>query len=69
VALSLGVVARRCRGWRVLKRGGVLAFDGWTVFSEVHRRPGPAIDAFLICYAGKLHLLHKGYQVLVKKLW
>jgi predicted O-methyltransferase YrrM len=57
--------------WPLLRPGGVLVFDDylWTMCPEPHRRPGPAIDAFLACFNGRYHMLHKGWQVILRKCW
>ena len=55
--------------WPLLRPGGILCWDdyGWAVYPEPHRRPGPAIDAMLACFAGRCEVLHRGYQVFVRK--
>lgn len=56
--------------WRLLKPEGVLIFDDYPLQREkpVSRRPGLAIDVFLELFAGQYELLHKEYQVAVRKL-
>jgi predicted O-methyltransferase YrrM len=52
--------------WPLLKVDGIMVFDDyqWRVMES---RPGPAIDAFLAVHADRYHLLHKEYQVVVRK--
>jgi len=57
--------------WELLKVGGVMIFDDykWDKFqdnSPMH--PKPAIDGFLNSFAGMYQLLHKDYQVHIKKI-
>lgn len=57
--------------WRALRVGGVLiaddyAWDGASPDGPSH--PRPAIDAFTRVYAPGLEVLHRGYQVVVRKL-
>jgi hypothetical protein len=53
-----------------LKRGGILIFDdyGWQWEWPELWSPRLGIDAFLYVYRERLELLHKEYQVLVRKL-
>jgi predicted O-methyltransferase YrrM len=55
--------------WLLLKPRGLLAFDDyeWSRFPEPERRPKPAIDAFLSVLRGRYELLHRGYQLWVRK--
>lgn len=55
--------------WRLLKPNGLLWCDdyGYDRFVQPHWNPALAIDSFLACYQGFYTLLHKGYQVLVRK--
>jgi predicted O-methyltransferase YrrM len=56
--------------FRLLKIGGILAFDDYKWDDSRLRHEGlpkPAIDAFLRIYAKKISLLSKGYQVWVCK--
>lgn len=57
--------------WLRLKVGGVMIFDDYEwrhprgVAGKVP--PGPAIDGFLASFATKMQLLHKGWQVIIRK--
>lgn len=59
--------------WRKLKPGGILVFDDYLHDRGKRRPPGetevrPAVDAFLLLYATQLKLLHKDWQVIVRKI-
>jgi predicted O-methyltransferase YrrM len=53
--------------WLLLKPGGLLVFDdyAWQPQKPPHQRPQLAIDAFLNVVQPQV--LHKGYQVVVRK--
>lgn len=54
--------------WRRLKSGGLLIFDDYPhVAPHFKVPPRVAIDFFLTGWAGQYDLLHKGYQVIVRK--
>lgn len=55
--------------WPLLKNGGLLLFDDylWRIEKPPAERPKMAIDLFLESHADRLILLHKRYQVLVRK--
>lgn len=53
---------------KLLKPGGILIFDDYLWGDGSINTPKPAIDAFLMCYAGQYAILHKQYQVILKKL-
>jgi predicted O-methyltransferase YrrM len=56
--------------WRVAKPGGILIFDdyGWEPLLPLEERPVRAVDSFLIRRRGTYQMLHRGYQVIVRKL-
>lgn len=56
--------------WEMLKIGGIMAFDDykWKPERESHRVPKVAIDAFLEIYTSMFDILHKDYQVHLKKM-
>lgn len=57
--------------WRLLKAGGVMIFDDyeWNAYPEQPElNPKLAVDSFLAVMVGKYELLHKQYQVAIKKL-
>jgi len=60
--------------WLMLKPGGFLIFDDYPwkhpeTDPDRHRKLGPqkGIDAFLDCWQYELQVIHKGYQVIVRK--
>jgi predicted O-methyltransferase YrrM len=64
------VVADDAKGaWKILKPGGILAFDDymWGQDLPEYTTPRPAIDNFLSKYTGTYDLLTKGYQVWIMK--
>jgi len=56
--------------WKLLKKNGVLIFDdvGWEVYEDPTLTPKLAVDSFLKVYKGRYKLLHRGYQVAIKKI-
>ena len=56
--------------FKLLKQGGIMIFDDyeWNVHQDILMMPKLAIDAFLAIYQRQYELLHKGYQVIIKKL-
>jgi predicted O-methyltransferase YrrM len=55
--------------WDLLKYGGLLIFDDylWNVKLPADLLPKGPIDMFLMAFGDELELLHKGYQVFVRK--
>jgi predicted O-methyltransferase YrrM len=55
--------------FRLLKSGGLLIFDDyeWNAFPDPWLVPRMSIDFFLHIYQQQYDLLHKGYQVAIKK--
>ena len=59
--------------WDLVKPGGVIIFDDYELTTDFHKIGGPAfrtkiaIDAFLHVMEPYVDVLHKGYQVVVKK--
>ena len=67
---SIDVLEDAVLSFRLLKAGGILAFDDYRWSDSrlrEHGRPKPAIDAFLAIYANKFALLSKGSQVWLRK--
>jgi predicted O-methyltransferase YrrM len=56
--------------WQLLKRGGIIIFDDylWNLERPNEDRPQMAIDNFLSDFRLQLEILHKGYQVIVRKV-
>lgn len=55
--------------WQV-KIGGVILFDDylWTAVEGKLHQPGPAIDVFVGLFQDKIEVLHRGYQVAVRRV-
>jgi predicted O-methyltransferase YrrM len=55
--------------WKLLKSGGILAFDDylWGKDLQPELTPKPAIDRFLAKYTGEYELLSDDYQLWLKK--
>lgn len=57
--------------FKMLKPGGIMAMDDYTWGSTeftLDKRPQLAIDAFLVGWSSELQVIHKNYQVWIKKL-
>jgi predicted O-methyltransferase YrrM len=56
--------------WRFLRPGGILIFDdyGWEVPGNALEEPALAVDVFLRVYAMRLTVVHRGWQVIVRKV-
>lgn len=52
--------------WPLVRPGGLLVFDDYR-WKGTGSRPRVAIDAFLRVHRGTYELLHKGYQVAIRK--
>jgi len=56
--------------WDLLKAGGIIIFDDYQWRVKAHKpwaRPQTAIDAFLQVFEPYIEILHKEYQVVVRK--
>ncbi len=53
--------------WPLLKRGGILVFDDYGWNGNVEFTPKYAIDVFLQLWMTQIEVLHKGYQVFVRR--
>lgn len=64
------VLADGCASWRLVKSGGLLVFDDyrWALHKTAAERPKQGIDQFLQDFQTQLAVVHKGYQVIVRKL-
>jgi predicted O-methyltransferase YrrM len=56
--------------WKLLKPGGILAFDDylWGQDLQPELTPKPAIDRFLAKYTGEYELLSQDYQLWIKRI-
>lgn len=68
--MAINVLADSIYSWQLLKKNGLLLFDDylWEPKKPKHERCQYPIDLFLNHFKDKIELIHKGYQVLVKKL-
>jgi len=66
---SADVLAGAVLCWPLLKPGGLLCFDDyeWWTDPVPHRSPKLAVDSFLAVMRGRCEVVHKGYQVWVRK--
>jgi len=66
-----GVLNDAVGAWRLLKPGGLMAFDDyqWKPYADApaHLCPAMAIDTFTACYQDRLEILEAGLQVWVRK--
>ena len=55
--------------WALLKPGGIIIFDdyAWKPEKPPETRPQMGIDTFLNDFQPRIEILHKGYQVIVKR--
>jgi predicted O-methyltransferase YrrM len=55
--------------WLLLKPGGLLVFDDWQMDRTMPEelRPAVAINAFITAYRRRLEVVHRGYQLVVRK--
>jgi predicted O-methyltransferase YrrM len=58
--------------FRAVKHGGLIAFDDYHLAESYgtessHDDPQMAVDAFLACFARQVEVLHKGFQVIVRR--
>jgi predicted O-methyltransferase YrrM len=67
---AYGVMKDATAAYECLKVGGILAFDdySWSGADDLADRPQMAIDAFMQIYRKRVTLIHRGYQLWVKKL-
>ena len=67
---AVDVQADASLSWPLLKRGGIIIFDDyhWNLEQPIEDRPQTAIDNFLSDFRSQLEILHKGYQVIVRKV-
>lgn len=57
-----------CMAWRNIRQGGIIIFDDYEWTDGKNIPPKIGIDGFLAAYAGQYELLHKGWQVIIRKL-
>ena len=56
--------------WHALRPGGILVWDDyeWGPELPLDQRPKQAIDVFLSLHAGELDTMHRGYQIIVRRV-
>ncbi|KAF0412722.1 SAM-dependent methyltransferase [Gigaspora margarita] len=56
--------------WNLLKEGGIIIFDDYELerYEEEYNNAKVAVDSFLKCYEPQIEVIHKGFQVIVKKI-
>jgi predicted O-methyltransferase YrrM len=67
---AAGVLADAVLSWDLLKPGGFLIFDDYLWFDKnlpEELRPQIAIDSFITANRNSLEVIHRGYQMIVKK--
>jgi predicted O-methyltransferase YrrM len=64
------VLANAILSWNLLKEGGIMILDDyeWDHFEEEYNNPRIAIDSFLKSYQSQLEIIHKHFQIAVKKV-
>ena len=66
------VLADAVLSWDLLKSGGILIFDDYEWREGTHLpeelRPHAAIDAFITAYRNEIEVVHRCYQVILKKI-
>lgn len=67
--LGRDVLVDAALSFDLLKVGGMIVFDDYQWYTDwsSDMRPGVAIDSFVTMYRHELELVHKGYQVIVRK--
>ena len=67
---SVNVMMDAVAGWRLLKDGGIMIFDDYRWRPDLPQtlRPQQAVDLFLSAMNASLTVLHKDYQVIVRKI-
>ncbi len=56
--------------WELLKQGGILIFDDyiWAEDLPPIKKPKIAVDAFLLVYREYIEVIHRGYQLILKRI-
>lgn len=55
--------------WRLLRQGGLMAFDDydWELQRPLPDRPQMGVDFFVEAFRGRLEVVHRDYQLIVRK--
>ncbi len=64
------VLADAVLSWPLLRSGGLMGFDdyGWRPWAKLQKSPALAVDVFMAVMAGQFEVVHRGYQVWLRKL-
>jgi len=68
--IAYDVLADAVLSWQLLKNGGLLIFDDYGVGHgpiPSEYAPRVAVDAFITVYRNNVEIVHRGYQVILKK--
>ncbi|MGH7790866.1 MAG: class I SAM-dependent methyltransferase, partial [Thermodesulfobacteriota bacterium] len=67
--LALNVLMDAVSSWLLLKPRGIIILDdyGWRPERAPENRPKMAIDIFLKAFQPHIEILHKGYQVIIRR--
>ncbi len=67
---ACNVLTDAVASWPLLRNGGILIFDDyeWQPELPATERPQLAIDLFVAAFAGRIEVLHQGWQVLIRKI-
>lgn len=70
--LAEDVLSDMVLSFRLLKKGGIMIMDDYEMWykdkDNVIYEPAIAINAFVSCYANKIHRLHVGWQYIFQKV-
>jgi predicted O-methyltransferase YrrM len=66
---ALNVLMDGVSSWLLLKPGGIIIFDdyGWKAEKAPEDRPKTAINIFLKAFQPHIEILHKDYQVIIRR--
>ena len=66
---ALNVLMDAVSSWLLLKQGGIIIFDdyGWKPERAPEDRPETAIDIFIKAFHPHIEILHKDYQVIIRR--
>lgn len=70
--LAPDVLTDAVLAFRAVRPGGLIVFDDYELAAGCGAEPSRddpkiAVDAFLACFAGQVEVLHKGFQVIVRR--
>lgn len=67
---SMNVLRDAVLAFDLIKDGGIMIFDdyNWKAMPREIDRPKMGVDAFVSCYADRIHVIAYGWQVAIRKL-